>query len=985
MEKKRYSLSIGFVTEGLPFDGSTLEKKSLGGSETMMAQMARELSKLGHDVKVFCNCPKPGIYGDRLEYIHIQNLQNLATTFEFDVLIVSRFFQYLPLKFKTAYKVLWNHDVPVSKPEDFIPNLYNTDSIFCLSDYHVDLYSKAYPDVAHIINKTRNGIDFDIIEKVRKEVKEKDPNKIIYISRPERGLDVLSQLIFPKLKYLRPNLKLYICGYSLGNFPIAEDTRNFYAHMDNVLSNTEGIINLGHLTKYELYKHIAESVTLVYPTAFPEISCLTAMESQALGTPMITTDAFALSETIQIKDYLVQGNNATQEYQDKFCARVIEYLRPDKKHYRDQTKEAYELVKAKYDIKVVAKEWEDFFLTQLYDRFINNLDKVVDNMGYHSDWHSASLIPDLSVSKKKDIDDVIENALNGKEEYDSHTKEQWEMISNSPENWKGSSVGMGRFPHILDIIDSRFKRPVKILDLGCHYGEFGIWTTFYSGYNHQVTGIDFSEKCIEKANYLKEHIAQKPELLEFKVCKIEDFPVEDPSKYDVVLAGEVIEHIKDTKEFVNHIEKFVNPGGLVIYTIPNGPWESMMWNYAKKETKKFHIHNFKFSDIKDIFGKKENFEMRFNPWTLTNRGDLVGHWILAYSRNDERETGEVNQYRKWMSYRPYQTLTACVIAGSEEENILQCLKSINRVVDETVVLYSGKDLTKTLAEHAGAKVIPYKWENDFAAARNKSKENVTSDWILWIDCDEKLVEGHEIRKYLDSSIFNAYVVRQCHLILDVPNTVPDVPNRLFRNKPHYQFVGVVHEHPEDLNKGPADNPIIPTCIIPDAAIAHYGYTTEKERRVKCGFRNLKPLLLDLKKNPERKLSWTLLMRDYINLTNWALETNRHEFLGPEEQQYLLATLDIYNEKFSDERALYHNLAWPFYQTALQHMSHFKIKTKSGDIPFKVAITLGGAVGNFDEGAENTKPKLLWFESKDSFKKFMKDKTDALVSKVTEVR
>ncbi len=985
MEKQKYSLSIGFVTEGLAFDGSTLDKKSLGGSETMMAQMARELANLGHDVKVFCNCPKPGLYGDHLEYIHIQNLQNLATTFEFDILVVSRFFQFMPFKFKASYKILWCHDVPAVKPEDFIPYLYSTDSLFCLSDYHVDLFEKAYPDLKLLINKTKNGIDFDIIEKVRKQAKSKDSNKIIYVSRPERGLDVLLQGIYPKLKYLRPGLKLYVAGYSLGNFPIDDNTKNFYAQIEQLVENTDGVVNLGHLNKEELYKHIAEASVLAYPTNFPEISCLTAMEAQALGTPIITTDNFALSETVQIKDWLVPGNNVTQEYQDMFCARVVEYLRTDKRQYRDQTKKAYELVKQKYDIKVVAKEWEQYFFDKLYNRFSSNVDKVADTMGYYSDWHSASLIPDLSTKKKKEIATVLKNAATSKEDYDGHTEHEWDLISKNTNRWKSPTEGMGRFQHILGIIDKKYKRPAKILDLGCHYGEFGVWSTFNSGYNHKITGIDFSEKCIEKANYLKDNIAQKPELLNFTVSKAEEFKIEDGASYDVVLVGELLEHIKDTKTFIDTIEKYVNPGGLILFTIPNGPWESMTKDYNKKETKKYHIHHFSFCDIKEIFGKKDNFEMLYNPWTLTARGEMVGHWILAYTRNDKKETGKINHYRKWLSYKPYQTLTACIIAGDEEESILQCLKSINKVVDEIVVLHNGtkKDKTKELAEYAGAKVVPYEWQNDFSDARNASKDGVTSDWILWIDCDEKLVEGHEVRKYLDSSIFNAYVIRQCHLILDVPNTTPDVPNRIFRNKPQYAFVGVVHEHPEDLSKGACDNPIIPTCIIPDVAIAHYGYTTEKERRAKCGFRNLKPLLLDLKKNPERKLSWTLLMRDYINFTNWALETNNQAGLGPQEQQFLLAVLDIYNDKFKDEKALYHNLAWPFYQTALQHMSHFKFKTKDGNIPFKVAITLGGAVGDFEKDPKQTEPKVLWFESEESFKNYMDSKTNALIEAVAK--
>ena len=41
---------------GAPYDGSTPFKQGLGGSESAVVLMARELQKLGIDVTVFCNC-----------------------------------------------------------------------------------------------------------------------------------------------------------------------------------------------------------------------------------------------------------------------------------------------------------------------------------------------------------------------------------------------------------------------------------------------------------------------------------------------------------------------------------------------------------------------------------------------------------------------------------------------------------------------------------------------------------------------------------------------------------------------------------------------------------------------------------------------------------------------------------------------------------------------------------------------------------------
>ena len=62
-------LSVGFYTQGLAFSGDTLKTKSLGGSETAMICMARELAALDCSVKVFCNLDgQPGVYDD-VEYL----------------------------------------------------------------------------------------------------------------------------------------------------------------------------------------------------------------------------------------------------------------------------------------------------------------------------------------------------------------------------------------------------------------------------------------------------------------------------------------------------------------------------------------------------------------------------------------------------------------------------------------------------------------------------------------------------------------------------------------------------------------------------------------------------------------------------------------------------------------------------------------------------------------------------------------------------
>ena len=84
--------SIAFIDVfGLPYDGGTLNRRGLGGSESAVIQISRELAKIGYDVKVFNDCVrddcKPGVYND-VTYIPLAEIINYPEGF--DIMISSR-------------------------------------------------------------------------------------------------------------------------------------------------------------------------------------------------------------------------------------------------------------------------------------------------------------------------------------------------------------------------------------------------------------------------------------------------------------------------------------------------------------------------------------------------------------------------------------------------------------------------------------------------------------------------------------------------------------------------------------------------------------------------------------------------------------------------------------------------------------------------------------------------------------------------------
>ena len=99
------------------------------------------------------------------------------------------------------------------------------------------------------------------------------------------------------------------------------------------------------------------------------------------------------------------------------------------------------------------------------------------------------------------------------------------------------------------------------------------------------------------------------------------------------------------------------------------------------------------------------------------------------------------------------SLTIVILTKNEERNIIDVIRNCQRLTDSILVVDSGSiDNTVTLAEANGAKVVYRAWDNDFSAQRNFALEHVDTEWILYLDADERLDEMliSEIKVVLES-------------------------------------------------------------------------------------------------------------------------------------------------------------------------------------------------------------------------------------------
>ena len=88
------------------------------------------------------------------------------------------------------------------------------------------------------------------------------------------------------------------------------------------------VMMMGQLSKSALYQQISSSQLWTYPTNFPEIFGIGLAEAQACGTPVISTEDFAVKETVKngVGGVLIPGNPVEKEYVDEFVKTVLRLL-----------------------------------------------------------------------------------------------------------------------------------------------------------------------------------------------------------------------------------------------------------------------------------------------------------------------------------------------------------------------------------------------------------------------------------------------------------------------------------------------------------------------------------------------------------------------------------------------------------------------------------------------------------------------------------
>ena len=250
----------------------------LGGSESAVVNITKEFDK-SNEIYV-CGYVKEGVF-DNVTYIRENKLQNMLDNTEFNVIIISRFINFLSeyKNIKCNKLILSLHDTDIlctsyNTDKNYLlkKNINYIDKVIVLTEYHKSVICFKYPILKDKFVIINNGINPSQFPKQIDKIK----NKFIYTSCSSRGLIILLNL-WEELLLSIPYATLDICSYD--TFPKNKEDEE----MLEIINKHSSITHKGPLGKNNLYKLMSISEYWLYTTTFTETSCITAMEMLMSG------------------------------------------------------------------------------------------------------------------------------------------------------------------------------------------------------------------------------------------------------------------------------------------------------------------------------------------------------------------------------------------------------------------------------------------------------------------------------------------------------------------------------------------------------------------------------------------------------------------------------------------------------------------------------------------------------------------------------
>jgi glycosyltransferase involved in cell wall biosynthesis len=338
---------------------NSCETSGIGGSETWAIKLSEELATLGYRVLNFADCSIEGKFNG-VEWFHFSKLTEFIEYNWFDYFISSRTTDVFRLNIRAGKKFTIIHDIWLSS-ENTIPYQEKVDKFLVLSEWHKQFVSQHHGLSLDRLIMTTNGID---LKRYEKSV-ERNPYRLHWSSSLDRGLDTLLYL-FDFIKQSVPKLELHIF-YGIDNWLKVAKYKHGESEKIRKLQEAmkkPGVFYHGRVGQEQLAEEQLKASLWAYPTDFEETNCITAIECQAAGLPVIASNYAGLQTTVNSSGILLgqgrKGESSLLDYRLEFVSKCIELL-TNKALWQEWSQKSLENAR-KFEWSKIAKQWSEQIL-----------------------------------------------------------------------------------------------------------------------------------------------------------------------------------------------------------------------------------------------------------------------------------------------------------------------------------------------------------------------------------------------------------------------------------------------------------------------------------------------------------------------------------------------------------------------------------------------------------------------------------------------
>jgi len=282
-------ISLYDNNEKLAYNPNTLKNIGVGGTQTVIIEVARELATRGHEVTVYIKCNFPDIY-DGVKYMQHFDYKPSNE----DALIG---FESLPKQYDAKKVFNWSTRVAIKD----VLRYPNVDNLIVSSEWHRDRYASELPQ--ELVKKTA------VIEPGVRDYFFEDRKKwdlsISYIGHPFKGgmksLIEFARRLKPKMRHA--SIHVYGGGGLWG-----WDDDQYRSMYDDLIKNK--ILFHGRSGKKRMVKQLGGTQIFLYPVGkhIQETFCLAVLEAMASGCVIIASDNGNIKHLVGDTGYIIGGS-----------------------------------------------------------------------------------------------------------------------------------------------------------------------------------------------------------------------------------------------------------------------------------------------------------------------------------------------------------------------------------------------------------------------------------------------------------------------------------------------------------------------------------------------------------------------------------------------------------------------------------------------------------------------------------------------------